>query len=344
MTWAPGGTEELGPEGLPGWLTRLGPLASRRPPPSLGRAVAAVGGALVAAGAVTVAGERWASSGSNGLAVLLSGAALAGSVAAVVRAPPPVQVAAVAASGIAAPALAFFLSAGGGLPSVRAVALLAGLLLTALYVAGPWRGHTFHLALLVAAGWLFALSLTDLGGDGTVVDGFGTLGDVVTGAGVASMAVGVLYLGAGWWFHAARLEGMATPFLAVGCLALPLGAFVVVRDGGDLAGGMVALAAGAGMALVGGRCRRRGTTWIGVVVATFGVLGVVEGVAPDDIVAAALLLAAAGAGIVVAAPLVALAVGEAGMGEPRAPAEDGPPPPPERPDPPEPPDWSVRSG
>lgn len=312
---------------LTGWLHGLGPLAARRPRPSVGEAAAGIGGALVAGGVVTVAGERWGSSGSNGLAVLLAGALLAAAVAAMVRAPAAVRVAAVAAAGIAAPAFAFFLSAGGRFPSLRSTALVAGLLLALLYGVGPWRGHTFHLAVLVVAGWVFALSLTDLGAGGIFFLGFGGLGNLATDVGVVSMAVGAAYVALALWLDFQGLRGMATPFFGVGAVALPLGAFVALSDAGDLVGGLVALAIGAALALVGGRSTRRGTTWTGAAVAAAGVLAVVEGLSPDEAVVVALLLVAAGAGLVAVAPAAADLVDERWPGDAQAPGGRPPGPP-----------------
>lgn len=303
-----------GPAGPPGpsaaWLARLGPLAAERPPPSIGRAMAGVGGVLVAAGVVLLGGQRWASSGSSGLAVLLALALLAAGVAATVRASPHAAVAGVGASGVAAPALAFFLSAGGGFPSVREVALLAGILLAVLYAVGPWRGHTFHLAILVAAGWLLALSFADLGIGGSAFGGFGdTVGDALSTAGAASMVLALVYLGLGSWLHDNGLEGMATPFLAVAALALPTGAFAVTRDLGGATVGVVGVVVGAAVAFVGARCGRRGTTWSGVAVAALGVVGLADAVSDrTSVVAVAVILA--GAAVVAVAPQVAALVGE----------------------------------
>lgn len=308
---APGSGAAPRPAAPPEWLLELGPLARRRPPPSLGRALAGAGGALVGAGAVTMAGERWAATGSSALAVPLAAAVLVAGVAAMVRAAPAPAVAGVAATGITAPALAFFVSAGGGVPSVREVALLAGILLAGLYFVGPWRGHTFHLTVLVAAGWLFGLSLADLGPGRDLVGGFGTLSEAVAEAGVASLAVGGLYLAAGRWLHRAGLEGMATPFLGVACVALPVGALAIVHDGGEVAGGVVAAAVGASASAVGGLCGRRGTVWIGVGLAAAGAVAVVRDLAPDGAAVPGLLVAAAGAGAVALAPLAARTVGEA---------------------------------
>ncbi|MGI8685609.1 MAG: hypothetical protein ACR2MO_11080 [Acidimicrobiales bacterium] len=309
MTDAAQGPAGGAPGDLSAWLARLGPLATGRPPPSIGQAVAGAGGALVAAGAVALGGQRWSSSGSAGLGVILTAAVLVAGLAVMARLPPPVAVAGVGASGVAAPALAFFVSAGGGFPSLREVAILAAILLAALYALGPWRGHTFHLTILVVAGWVLALSVGGFGLERSFFGGFATVGDAFSTAGAASMVLGVIYLGLGSWLHDGGLEGMATPFLGVAALALPAGAFAVVRDLPDAGQGVVALAVGAAVALVGARCRRRGTTWFGLAVAVFGVLALADSVS-DRTGVVAVVVVLAGAGLVYLAPLVAALVGE----------------------------------
>jgi len=291
------------------WLTTLGPLAVRRPPPSIGRALAGVGGAVLAVGVVALGGDRWASSGSSGVALVLTGGLLAASLTAMRRPPSPLAVAGVAASGVAAPALAFFLTAGGGLPSLRVVALSAGILVLGLYAVGPWKGHTFHLSVLVVAGWVVALSLGNLGVERPLFGGFASLAGILTGAGAASMVVGVAYLGIGSWLHDEGLEGMATPFLAVAALSLAVGALAVVRDSAGALQGLVALAVGAAVAFVGARCRRRGTTWIGVGLAAFGVVPLASGLS-DGAAVTAILVAVSGAGLVALSPWAAAVAGD----------------------------------
>lgn len=301
--------------GVPGtmvaWFTRLGPLAVARPAPAFGRSLAGAGGALVATGVVVVGGDRWASSGSTIPAVVIVGVLLAAAMGAVggVRTPPAVAAAGVAASGIAGPALAFFLGAGGGFPSLRLVALLAGVIVACLYAVGPWRGHTFHLSILVVAGWILALSFTDLGIGRASLGGFRTIGDAVSGAGAASMVVGVVYLGLGSWLHEEGLRGMATPFLAVAALALPLGALALLRDADGALRGLVALALAVAVGVVGARCRRRGTMWIGVAIGAVGVVGLADGLARSTAVEA-LLVVVAGAGLVWVAPVASAVLGE----------------------------------
>ena len=309
---------------LVAWLTSLGPLAVDRPPPSLGHAAAGVGGALVAAALVVIGIERWASTGESAQGIVLTLVLLGGSVVAMARMPPPLSVAGVAASGVAAVAAAFFLAAsGGGFPSLREMAVLAGVLVACLYAVGPWRGHTFHLALLVVAGWLVALTAGDVGFSQT--GGFRTVADAITSAGAASMALGVVYLAVGSWLHDEGVRGVATPFLAVAALALPIGAFALLRDSNSTLQGAILVVAGAAIAFVGGRCRRRGLTWIGVGVIAFGVGLIPEGLT-DSTVVGAVLVGALGAALVAAAPRAAALVGE-DAGQP----DVIPPPPPDPP-------------
>ena len=314
---APAGTGGNGtPPGRPAGPARLrtlGPRALRRPGASLGEAAAGVGGALAAAGTIVLAGDSWASTGSSAPGLLVTGALLVSTVAVLTRVEGPARAAAVAASGLAAPAVAFFANAGDGFPSLRATAAVAALLLAVLYLAGPWRGHTFHLAVLVAAGWLFALSLGDAALGGSFLGGFGTLADAVAGAGVASMATGVVYLLAGGWLHAGGLEGMATPFLAVGAAALPIGTVAAVEPDG---------AAGAFLVVVGATTppgrpwwRRRGTTWAGAAVCGAGVGAVALAAGSDGVTVPALVAVGAGVVLVALSPAAGQLVGEQLVGE-----------------------------
>lgn len=272
---------------------------------SLGGAVAAAGGALVAAGLIAVAGDRWAETGSSGGPLAVTGALLVGTALAAARAAGPAQAAAVAASGLAAPAVAFFATAGGGIPSPRETALAGAVLLAGLYLVGPWRGHTFHLAVLVGAGWVFALASGDAG---SLVGGFGTLADLVAGAGVASLVTGGLYLGTAGWLHARDLRGMATPFLAVGTAALAVGSVAAVQD--ELPTALALALVGVAVAAVGGWARRRGTTWIGVGLVGAGIAAAGLAAGAGGVEVPALVAVAAGVVLVALAPLAGTAVGE----------------------------------
>lgn len=315
---------------LAAWLAGLGPAAAARPPPSIGRAIAGTGGVLAAGGVIGVGAEQWVSTGSAAPAGLLAAAVLGVAVAAIVRTPPPVAVAGVGASGVAAPALAFFACAGGGLPSLRLVGLLAAVLLAGLYGAGPWRGHSFHLAILASAGWVVAVTLGNLGTGRPLLGGFATVGEALSTAGTASMVLAVVYLGLGSWLHDEGLEGVATPFLGVAAVALPIGAVGVVRDAGGVVPGLVTLAAGAAVALVGGRCRRRGTTWIGLAAGVLGLLQAAAAVTDRPALTAA-VVAAAGVGLVLLAPVAAAAAREPPTAAPSPPTGDNEPTPPPTP-------------
>lgn len=256
--------------GLRRWL---GPSAVERPPLSLPGGVAATGGALLALGVAAVGFDRWGSTGSRAAPVLLSAALLVAGAAGSALAPVALRPAGVAASGIVAPALAFFVAAGDRFPSLAAVAVVSGLLLAALYLAGPWRGHTFHLAILVVAGWLSALSLTDAGLGSALGGGrLGSVGSYLSGAGAVSAAVGAAYLAAGHWLDREGLRGVATPFVAVGAVALSLGTVAALRDAGSLLAGVLLAAAGAAAAAVGASGGRRATTWAGLAVVGAGIV------------------------------------------------------------------------
>lgn len=320
MTLADRGPGGGVPGRLAAWLETLGPLAAERPPPSLGQAAAAAGGGLVALAVLILGGDRWATNGHTAQGIVLTLGLLGGSVAAIVGARPPLSTAGVAAAGLAAPGLAFFLAAGEGFPSLRDVAVLGGILLAGLYFVGPWRGHTFHLALLVVAGWVLAITVGDLGFDRS--GQLRTVGDTLTSAGAASMVVGVVYLGLASWLHDEGLRGVATPFLAVAAVALPGGAVFVVRDADEILQSVVVVAAGAALAVVGGRCRRRGSTWIGVAVVAAGAVRVTDGVT-DSTAFGAVIVALAGVALVAGAPRLATLVGEpAGTVEPPEPPAD----------------------
>ncbi len=256
-------------------------------------AIAALGGALLAGGMSVVAYDTWAGGGAAAIPPLLTAAVLATSLLALAPSPSfgtALVPAAVAASGLIAPALAFFvLSTGGEFPSLRAVALLGGLVLGALYLAGPAPGHGFHLAVLAAAAWLAAVAVAGPGGS---LLGRGTLADALVTAGVVSLVVGLAELAAAWWLDRAGLAGMATPLLGVGSAAAVVGASVVWQESGALAGAaLLALAAAAQM----GAARpagRRGPLWAAAATAGAGAVALADAVVAGGGVAARALVVA----------------------------------------------------
>lgn len=278
----------------------MGPQAAERPPPSFGSGLAGAGGALVAGAVTAVALDRW--DGGAGVPLVLTAAVLVASLAVLAGTrPAPLASAAVAASGLVVPAAAFFgVALVGGddrFPSLRAVALVAGLLLAALYLVAPAPGHTFHLAVLAVAGWLLGIGLAG-SSPAVSVYGFGTVASVLSGAGVASVLVGLTELGAGVWLDRTGLRAMATPLLGVGSLALGVGAAVAWRDSGDLAAALAVVVTGGVIAAAGRVCRRRGPLWAGLGLVGAGVVGLAVSVGPNGLAGRAGLVVAAGAGLV----------------------------------------------
>jgi hypothetical protein len=271
----------------------LGPRAVKRPVPDLHEG-------LVAFGTVGFAIDRFGDSGSNGLGLLFSAGLLAVSLAVLARGPIAYQPAAVAASTVAVPALAFFLVASDRKPSVSLAAFIAAGVLAALYFVGPSRGHTTHLSVLVVAGWIAAVAVTQSSFTFDPELGSSTSpASLISDIGGISLVVGLSYLLAGWWLDRTHLRGMATPFLGVGAVALPAGAYAFVSDGSQLAGALLGLAAGAAVAIVGAHSRRRGTLWIGLVLVGIAVSALVDAITSDDneiaVVALVLLVVAGGA-------------------------------------------------
>src|SRR4029079_17665362 len=77
--------------------------------------------------------------------------------------------------------------------------------------------------------------------------------------------------------------GAATPFVAVGAVATLVGAITLGANDSVLLGGVLAIAAGASVGLVGGHGdRRRATTWIGVLTVFGGCVAVTSDIAPDS--------------------------------------------------------------
>jgi hypothetical protein len=283
---------------LPGRLrARLGNLAEARPPVSLQDGLVGIGGAIFGVAVVVFGFDRLGESGSNGVALVLTGALLAGSIAVLARGPWELEPAAVAASCIAAPGLGFALIAGDNNPSISVAAFIAAAIIAGLYFGGPSRGHTTHLVVLVVAAWLGAVALTQ--NSFTFDSEFDSPASIVADLGAVSLLVGACYLVAGWWLDRTGLAGMATPFLAVGAVALPIGAYAFGSDASEVGGGIIGLLAGAVVTFVGAQTQRRGTLWGGLALVAIAAFALVGAVAPDDegATVGAVLLALAGAAL-----------------------------------------------
>ena len=314
----------------------LGPQVDERPPPSLLEGLRAVGGFLVAAGVLVLAGDRY-SDDSTGLAIFIAFLLFAGGVAALVGAPDEFVTPAVVVSGVGAVALGFFVVADNADPSLSLAGFFVAGLAGALYAIPPRRGHTFHLVVALAAVWFAMVALVQ----GSVSDFVGgSLFGGVSDIGLMSVLVGGAYLAVGWWLDRSELRAAATPFLAIGALALALGMFALVSDWNEFGGGLLAAAVGLTISVTGAQTERRFGTWFGLVVLAGGLIGVASGISPDDaVVVDFLLLAVMGGGIVYAATVLA---GRGPLAPPPPPPASGPPAdPPTDPPPTAPPRFTI---
>ncbi|HET7489566.1 MAG TPA: hypothetical protein VFJ85_16685 [Acidimicrobiales bacterium] len=247
-----------------------GPLGQARPSGTVSRAAAGAGGLLLSLGSlgliVQLAGPtNWRAIVGLGAAGLLA----AGVVLMSVSGHRPVSGAGAVMAAVAVPVLVIAAQTDDTLaspPSLKVTGLLCALLFAGLYAVGPWRGHTFHFALVAVAVWVLAMSFGNLPVPSfdSGFDGLASLDHTVTVAGTASLIVGIVYLGLGSWLHESGLAGMATPLVAIGDVAVPLGAAMLLRDQGDAVVGVGVMFAGAVVAAVGHFCGRRGSTWLGM--------------------------------------------------------------------------------
>jgi peptidoglycan/LPS O-acetylase OafA/YrhL len=105
-----------------------------------------------------------------------------------------------------------------------------------------------------------------------------------TGASIAALVLGGLALGAGALLDRRKLNGTATPLIAVGALYAITGAIALGSEESVLAGGLLAAAAGAAVGLVGGLGpHRRGSTWIGVLAVVGGLVVVITDLADSTL-------------------------------------------------------------
>jgi hypothetical protein len=304
----------------------LGPRVDERPPPSLVEGLRAVGGFLVAAGVLVLASDQY--DDSSGLALFIAFLLYAGGVAALVRAPHEFVTPAVVATGVASVGVGFFAVASNDDPSLSLAGFFVAALAGALYAVPPRRGHTFHLVVALAALWFAMLALVQ----GSLSDFIGiSFSDAIADIGLMSVLVGGTYLAVGWWLDRAGLRAAATPFLAIGAVALAFGMFALVNDWNEVGGGLLACAVGGTIAVVGGQTNRRFTTWFGLVVLASGLIAITSGIAPDDgAVVQFLLLVLVGGGVIYATTVLADRgpLAPPADGPPPASGPDGPPPPP----------------
>jgi hypothetical protein len=337
--------------GRPGLAARLGWRVTQRPRPGFAHVLGAAAGAFLVVGVVAFVVEATADDptapGVVFTLLLIGLAVVLGS-----RAPGPLRSAAVTAIVLAVPLLWLFAFFGGGhtgSAEVRGVYLLTLATYALLYLLSWTKGRAIFLAgaLLVFAGWVtFEVGdssssvvpfQSEISGSSSSTSlGFGSTGptrnlsrdvdDTTDESAAAALVIGLVYLGAGTSLDRRRYAGAATPFVAIGAIETLAGAIVLGGNDSVLLGGLLAIAAGAIVGLVGGRGdRRRATTWLGVLAVFGGCVAVISDIAPDS--AAAVGGIACGFALVLGsvAYLLAPVLGEPDDGDDREPPPNAPP-------------------
>jgi hypothetical protein len=280
---------------------RLGWRVERRPRPGFAHVLGAAAGGFAVVGTVAFVVEA-TSDDPTAPGVALSLVLLAAALLLGLRAPGPIRSACVTAIVLSVPLLWFFAFFGGGSfgrGEVRGVYLLTLASYLVLYLAGWTKGRAVLLAgvLIFFASWV-AFEVADSGTTGAVPfqsevgtsSGSTTFGSFSTdtagtsdSAAAAALVIGLVFLGTGAALDRRRYAGAATPFVAVGAFETLLGAVVLGGRDSVLLGGLLAIAAGAVVGLVGGHGdRRRATTWIGVLAVFGGCVAVIADVAPSS--------------------------------------------------------------
>jgi hypothetical protein len=224
------------------------------------------------------------------------------------KAPGPLRAACVTAVVLAAPLIwlfGFFGGGGAGRGEIRAVYLLTLVSYLLCYFLTWTKGRAIFLAgaLILFASWAafevagsgssnFLPFQSEVSSSSTTasnnlgVAGNSSLGspdDTTDATAAVVLLIGLVFLGAGAALDRKRYEGAATPFVAVGAVATLVGAIVLGGNDSLLLGGLLAVAAGAIVGLVGAHGdRRRATTWIGVLSVFGGLVAVLVDIAPDS--------------------------------------------------------------
>ena len=272
--------------------TRLGWRVEQRPRPGFAHVLGAAAGAfLVVAVVAFVIEANRTDPTTPGVVfdlILVAAALAAGTIA-----PGPLRAACVTALVLAVPLVWIFGFFGGGnvgRGEIRAVYLLTLLSYLVLYLLGWTKARAIFLAgtLLVFASWAtfevadsstsvvpFQNTITNSTGSGsssssssgfstgTTSTQFTTQGDTTDttdATATVALAIGLVFLGIGAALDRKRYAGAATPFIAVGAIETIAGAIVLGANDSRLLGGLLAVAAGAVVGLVGGRGDRRRAT------------------------------------------------------------------------------------
>jgi hypothetical protein len=288
----------------PSFAERLGWRAERRPEPgfahTLGAGAAALAVFAVFALVIEVTSDDATAPGVGFYLVLGAAAFLLGA-----RMSGPVRSAAVTAIVFSGPLIWIFAFVGdgeGSSGSLRGIYLLTIATYAILYFLSWTKGRAIFLglALLVLWAWVtaevqgldnaqvpFQSSIEQ--SSGTTFnsnDDFSTFedDDKTTETSIASLVVGLAYLGAALSLDKKKLAGAATPFIVVGSIATLAGAIAWGGNESLLAGSLAAIASGSAVGYVGGQGPdRRFSTWFGVLFVVFGFIGLaVKIVSGDD--------------------------------------------------------------
>lgn len=304
-------------------LDTMGQPARERQVPSLRRAVAGLGGAILAIGVLLFAAGD---SGSR-TAIAIAGAALV-LVAWGARRAIAVDEVSAAAVGMAVVGVAAFSigitvtdTTGGFLTG-----LLMALLFLALWVAPGFRGQNLMLALglfalLAAFGSLTggASSSSD-NGDALLPVG---LTENIGRQGVIYLVGAALLLGGTWWLDRRGYRGTGTALCAAGLAAALTGVVLLADSFGEVSGPIFVLVVGLAVCIVGSHGGRRATTWTGAALVAGGAVSLLASlVKPDSSVAAGVTALISGV-LLVGGPLLATAIRRRAVSAASAKVSDG---------------------
>ncbi len=289
----------------PGLAARLGWRVERRPRPGFAHVLGAAAGAFAVVGVVAFVVEA-TSDDPTAPGVALDLALVVVALLVGFRAPGPIRSACVTAIVLAVPLVWFFAFFGGGSAGkgeIRGVYLLSLASYLLLYFFGWTKARAVLLAgaLVFFASWI-AFEVGDASSTNVVPfqgeisnssgstnfglsdsSSFSSTSDTTDSSATAALIVGLAFLGAGAALDRRRYHGAATPFVAVGAVETLVGAIVLGGNESVLLGGLLAIAAGAVVGLVGGHGdRRRATTWIGVLAVFGGSVAIIADIAPSS--------------------------------------------------------------
>jgi hypothetical protein len=200
---------------------------------------------------------------------------------------------------------AFLGDGSGGRGDVRAIYLLTFACYLVLYLVSWTKGRAIFLAgaLLFFASWLTfevagsssntivpfqsevsnGSSRTGSLGFNTSNSSFSNADDTTDSTATVALVIGLIFLGVGAALDRRKLEGAATPFVVVGAIETIAGAVVLGGNQSLLLGGLLAVAAGAVVGIVGAQGdRRRATTWIGALTVFGGLVAVLIDIRPNS--------------------------------------------------------------